>query len=1227
MDDLLAQFAVRIAAWATEAGISKFFKQREDVLSRAIQATTTCFPEIEGTETALRKWTSCGMFLDLFERAQAGERNLDDDAVASFIDAGEFYLPAEEESTKVARTIVSVFMVQLVNALYASDEGLAVFAHRSEVLHLDMKAHVDKGLAALRDELSRVAPKIVPEEPSASGTLTDSSHIKLAVKIDVARELIDRGEVSSARLQLKRLQDEAKAAPATLRFRIFTSLGACDIAEGNFSAGRTMLEKAYNLCPESQKGIANAAVAAHLTNDSARALELAHKARALDVRSSSATAVLISELWKARDGKRLEDLITTENWTTKDLECGRVLAGIRMQQSRFGEAVAICRSLVETNPNDADAHLALSECLLNHSEADRHLEGYTDELIGQLQEAEREATRGLDLLEHTELRTERRKALVIRGCTRAALGKTTEAIGDFDYILDEIPDHPDAAFNKSLLLLSEDRPEEARPLLDGILDSERQEEATLLLADAYLAVGDAAATVKLLEGTIKLDSPSWQEVHRAEMLCKAEVASGDANSVDPALEEALQRNPHDPKLLTLRALCCNALGKPVDIENLFANALEHADEADRRQILINLGTYYQTLGRFSEAADRFTEVVDGGTLHPAAVPLLICLARSGRLHEALEWARKIRMSSRHSLRIVIEIQAYIFEMAGDMHAAVGCRNDLCSLADSTQSDQVRLASAQFRCGDRDEARTTIHGIDPLQLCHDPESILLLAQLKRVLFMPGFLEDAYLARRCGLKNPTVHLGYQVMFMGQEKEMMEPTAAGPGCAVLLKRESKRRWLQILDEGEESHSLYELHPSDELAQRLLGTHVGDTVVLRDDLEDLSYEVQTIQSKFVRAFQETNEEFSTQFPGHTGLWSLEIKDKDFTKFFQVVDQRNQMVLELKRLYLERPLPFVSFSSLLGRSALEVWRACTEMATAPVRFGSGAHEDTKRAESLIRQADNVALDMLALLTVHRLGVVDLLRKRFQTVAVPQLVIDELQNTFASTVIEPAHAGSLGKEFVRTLLEFAESFERISSYPLLRADKREDLIENLTNAGAGAIYAGDDQMGSNLLIVSDDFGLSIVARSRGINSVNTQDLLEELRRSDIITSEAYSSWIEQLTSLNYSFVRVRPEDIVGRLEVNGYMTTDGTRAMIKTLEGPSCDEDSAVSVGSEVIALLDGCAPREQVELIFLLVIETLKRGRSRRQVLLKFKKALASRFSLITPTRGRLLQILGLYI
>ena len=1146
---------------------------------------------------------------------------------------------------------MTTFLRALSGALYRSAEGVPALANRLEGVHLETGRHIDDRFDALEAKLSTLTLTTVTSEPTEPGTFSEPAHRELAKQIDFARDLINRGLVRSARMDLERLRDEAEAIPDELKFRILTNLGACALADKDIDGACALLDEAHELQPENQIGIANAAVSAHLQEDSELAMELAVKARTSDPQNSQAAAVLIEEYWETASN-RLEDFIAAEEWVTQDQKCGLVLARIRVQQSRFEEAVALCRSLVEANVEDAAAHLALSECLLSYAQAGRPRVGNTDELLAQLCEAEAEATGAIKLFRRTELKAQCQEALIVRASARAFLGGTAEAMRDLNEVLSENPTYADAVFNKGLLLLDERRPTEARAMLGGLRDTEYWPKAVLPLAHACLTSGDGKATVDLLKGTLTLEHPGWEAVSRAEILSHAETAVGDEGSVGPALVVALGQHPDDPRLLALEAVLYNIHGDSEAAEISLLNALEHADGPDRQEVLGRLAALYHSLGRYAEAADRFAEVVDDFPSHPAAIPLLVCLRNSKRLREALDWARKIRETHLQPPRLVIELEAEILDHVGDLRAAVLCLQELCSHADADPVDQVKLASAQFRSGERDSAIETILEINVSNLRRNPRLILALALMKLLLGQPDYLDDAYLGRRYGHDDPSAHLGYVALFQGRDKDWVEPEAIGPGCAVLLKNGTEESWWQILDDREELYGPHDLLPSQDLAQRLLGQGLGDTIVLREGLEDLSYEVTAVQSKYVRAFQETIEDFSTRFPGNMGLSRIDVANDDFTKIFQSVDQHDQWVRRADQMYREGRVPFSSFSSLLGRSVIEVWRASTwsaytENDSIRIRFGSGNEEEANEASTLLREADSIVLDLLALLTVHELGLAEHLRSRFTRIAVPQHVIDEIQNVNYTTKGVGPVSGYLGKssdgryaltevseqdwagwqEFVRSVLEFAESFDLIASYPMLDADDTENLVDVLTAAGVGAIYAGDEQPSAALVLVSDDLGLSSVARSLGIGAVNTQAVLGELLRSSVITGEAYSSWIERLALLNYWFVQVHAEDIVRRLEANGYMTTVGTRAMLRTLEGPDCSENSAVSVAAELIAELAGRAPREQMGLLLALVIATLRRGRETSLVLPKFREEVASRLALAPLTRDRLLRTVDLYL
>ena len=337
----------------------------------------------------------------------------------------------------------------------------------------------------------------------------------------------------------------------------------------------------------------------------------------------------------------------------------------------------------------------------------------------------------------------------------------------------------------------------------------------------------------------------------------------------------------------------------------------------------------------------------------------------------------------------------------------------------------------------------------------------------------------------------------------------------------------------------------------------------------------------------------------------------------------------------------------MVGISIIQGWNASTNNASTHILCGAGTDEEKRVVDHILPQTSSLVLDLTALLALHELGIAEHLRSRFSRVVIPQQVIDEIQQVAFVTKINGPASAYLGKEgdgryswtempesywnqqqeYLCSVLNLARSFDPVAAYRLLDSGDFETLVEMLTPAGVGAVYAGDEQPTDGLVLVSDDLGLSRYARSLGINAVNTQGVLWELSRSNVIGIETYSALIEKLLMLNYWFVRVSADDILRRLEANGFLTTPGIHAMLKTLEGPDCSEDAAISVGARLITQLAGVAPHHQVDLLLSAVLATLRRGREKSSVLLKFRNAIAGGLDLAPFIRGRLLRTVNLYL
>ena len=856
--------------------------------------------------------------------------------------------------------------------------------------------------------------------------------------------------------------------------------------------------------------------------------------------------------------------------------------------------------------------------------------------------------RSLDLLESKDLQGRRAHALSIRAGARVCLGAHSEAMTDVEAVLQIMPGDPGALHNKGLILLETGQFMEARAAFEQIGDRDMRGRALVPLAAACLESGDAKAAAALLRDDFSLEQRTWDDIRKAELLCEAERSLGH-DSVGPVLEHALAQEPSDPTLLVLAAKHGEVWGKPGDPASLLVRALGTADDVVV-EVAWRLANFYVRQERFPDAADQYMAAVCDDVSHPAAADFLSSLGKSGRLREALAWSRKIHERHPHPPRFAIESEAHILGRVGDVSAAVQRWAELCSRDDATTLDHAHLAHALFRSGDRARARNTVRAIDTSELVGEPLALLRLAQLKQIIGEVPYLDDAYMARRHGVGEPSVHLVYFSLFLSAESELTSPGAVGPGCAVLLQKDSVEQWWLILEPREESRGPNELAPSASLAQELLGRQCDDTVTLQEGIGELSYRIADIQSKYVRAFQETASGFPTRFPRNTDLSSIPGAEDDFTNFLSVIDKRDRFVRELQELYRDGPVPFAFLCARLGRPAPEIWRACTAGDDLSIRFSTGSAREAEKGQELLRAADSIVLDTLALLTVYELKLANQLRRRFDRVAVPQGVIEELRNLVIETTVGARPSGHVGRnidgtyslmemseeewthqqDFARSVLSLAESLEPVASYPELNVDSNdfEHLSALVTEAGVSSIFAGGEDLEDRPLLVSDDLGLANLARGFGVEAVNTQAVLQELRSVGELTDEEYSSLIARLALLNYRFLQVEGADIVPLLEANGFRTDERTRALLSTLEGPECTPESAVSVVvSLIVALALIPLLEHQESLLVSVLLGHLRHGRETTTVLEDCLRELRLRLELAPLAQARISSLVTQYI
>ena len=248
-----------------------------------------------------------------------------------------------------------------------------------------------------------------------------------------------------------------------------------------------------------------------------------------------------------------------------------------------------------------------------------------------------------------------------------------------------------------------------------------------------------------------------------------------------------------------------------------------------------------------------------------------------------------------------------------------------------------------------------------------------------------------------------MAYLNTFLYLEDELgdLTPKEVNNDTAIQLVSQNVTRWIKILTLTKPDEGNWEFPPVSLQGRLLLGKHVGDIVKFKSNmLEELEFTIKEIQSIYVRAFQETFEEFGTRFPNHPGINKINIIDQDFTKFFVFLFQQSDFTGKMSKFYDQGIISFGQLAKLIGRNQIDVFSSLQGNRDQRVFASFGSNIDQQEQQLAINSADRITLDLSFLLTVAYLDLLPKINARYQHVYIPQRLLDELERTLADRYLD-----------------------------------------------------------------------------------------------------------------------------------------------------------------------------------------------------------------------------------
>jgi tetratricopeptide (TPR) repeat protein len=1098
-------------------------------------------------------------------------------------------------------------LIAAIQSAIADDEHLCrtkelQFQSRITEQVAELKAETTKTQEVARQTGQSVVEALSPDIQAIHATLnatlkllsdkTSEPEIRDRIhsdRVDQARRLLESGKSKTARQLLEELRKDIASLnpPKSLLFRIATNIGSCAIQLNDEQSAIREIELAYQLEPENPKAITNLSAIALLKKEPQKALELANRARKQSSQDSIATGNFIQALFALGRESELEQLIEREAWIKKDTNCCFAIGTNFFNQGRFADAESFFRLGLAADSSEPRLQVSLAHSLIRpvqHGLLGQPILNwkFPADIAPKLHEAEQLLSQAISTKEESEDRHFFAFAHVLRADVRRMLGDDAGAISDCNIALHENPLEESALSIKALAHLHVGQFDEAIESFKGVKSEDARRHILLPWGTAYVASKNPEKLVGLLSPYWQPSSGQPEQIRIADLLLWAYGELKNPEAADELIGELQSVWPKNPDALSAIAGYRAQEGKIDAAVGLFTEALAYASDPGRDFIALQLADIFYKKDEFAKAAELYESAADLTTDNDLSRKYLLCLYNSGPHKEALSLAKLLRGDG-EPLSVVSQIEANILAEIGDPKTAQQIMERLSQLHPKNHS--YRIAAAQFamRRGHHADARILLEQIPFAEIRAEPNLLIQAAQFRAVLAMGDVLKYMYQARRVGFNVPQVHAQYVGLFLGREQVdhvSLTKTVVDGDCAVLLQVGSDRRSYTILSEIDLHPERGEISPAQAETMKLLGRKSGDKFVFGADAfgNEIECTIVEVQSKFVRAFQETIQQFPTLFPTDRTLQGIDAPyEKLRDGMFRQLDAQQERFRKLAAIYESRQATFEVLANALQCSPIDLWGMLTGGRYCAFANFSGSQEDFQTEAATASKADKLLLEFTAIFTFAQLDLLDRLKKRYN-LFVTQPVLDALAEAHAKLAISKpsitvgkdgenyvrdeitAERLAANKSFLERILVFlAQHVTTVPVPSLLDTDPATDGVRDLLGPiSISSLFAARAE---KMPLYSDDQMLRILARNEWqIEGTSAQAILHELRSKNILTKDEHVAAVAKLFFMNFSVVLISADNLMWTFDFVHYRITEDVKKILSVFHGPLCTFESAVEV-------------------------------------------------------------------
>ena len=556
-----------------------------------------------------------------------------------------------------------------------------------------------------------------PQVPLPSDNIDTVPEFKekiLHSKIDVARDLLQKGKSLSAKRILQELRNEAEKQGASqdIYFRIATNIGACALDVTDKPTAIIEFNKALEYQPENPKALANCALAKVIDNKPLEALELSIRARERAKNDSQSTCVFLQALNVLGRDQEIEDLLTAEPWIHEDKICSFALGDINLRKGNYDKAEQYLRKAVELDTSNAAAYelLGLSIFLpIQHQlqSCPLFFGVLPENIIKKLNEIDDIMSKAIELVKECESRIKLHEIYINRAGVRGILGRYDDALKDCDYVLIEDQANRVALQNKGRVMLGVSRYADAIDCFEKAWDPSIQ----IPLVYVYMESKRFDDALNLLEMLWKTETDESSQIMVIDLLLQVYHELNNFDKVSELMQEVSSRWPNNAEAI---AVIGNHYRREGSIEaaiDCMEKALLIANDVQRDWLYYQLANLYFEQREYGKSAKIYSLIANTAVNNMLTQRYLSALYNAGEYREALTIARDLRLkNSGQPIPFISEIETFVLEYIEDFASAMELLGELSLMESAKIKHKLRLAFMNIHTGNDDDARIILEKI-------------------------------------------------------------------------------------------------------------------------------------------------------------------------------------------------------------------------------------------------------------------------------------------------------------------------------------------------------------------------------------------------------------------------------------------------------------------------------------------------------------------------------------